>query len=72
MKNNDPMKLRTVPNSRFLLAGQLSLVMGIAGSLLNAWHFHHHPVLDFLCGLFMGFSMVMNLAFLVRFSSVRK
>jgi hypothetical protein len=63
------MKHKTVPNSRFLMAGQFSLVIGVAGSFLNASYFHHIPVLDLLCGLFMGFSMVMNLAFLLRYSS---
>ncbi len=65
------MKHKTVPNSRFLLAGQLTLMLGIAGSLLSAWHDHQLPVLDFLCGLFTGFSMVMNLTFLVRYSRYR-
>lgn len=54
------------------MAGQLSLVLGIALSLLNAWFYQHLPVLDFFSGLFMGFSTVMNLAFLVRYSRYRQ
>jgi len=66
------MKQLMETNIRFLIVGQLSLVFGIAASILNSYFFNHLPILDFLCGLLIGLSVVMNLAFLVRYSRDRQ
>jgi len=59
-------------NMKFLVAGQLSMILGIACSMLNGNHFINFQIWDFLWGLFIGLSMVMNLTFLVRYSHVSK
>ncbi len=59
-------------NMRFLVTGQLSLVLGIACSIVNAYYLNHVPILDFMCGFLFGLSMVMNLTFLIRYSYARK
>ena len=61
------MKGRINPTKKFLVAGQLSLVLGILCSLLGRYFMGHHSLLDFLSGAFLGISMVMNLTFLLRY-----
>lgn len=68
MKCNDPKTHAMIPNRTFLMAGQLSMAFGVVNIILNTSFFDHLPVLDFFTGFFMGFSMVMNLAFLVKYS----
>lgn len=53
--------------SKFMAAGQLTLILGILCSLLNRNFIDHNSLLDFLSGAFLGMSMVMNLTFLVRY-----
>lgn len=68
MKNDEDMKYKGRTNRTFLIVGQLSFVLGILCTMLNSWYLDHFPVMDFMSGLFLGLSSVMNLAFLVRYS----
>jgi len=47
----------------FLAVGQISMVLGILGFLLNTFIFEHQSTLSFFTGLCLGLSVVMNLAF---------
>ncbi len=49
----------------FLGLGQVSLVLGLAGFLLNTFVFNNNSMLSFFTGLFLGLSLVMNLAFFI-------
>jgi cell division inhibitor SulA len=66
------MKLAMEKNMRYLVTGQLSLVIGLLCSLLSASHIDLSQALDFLSGAFIGLSMVLNLTFLVRYTRDRK
>ena len=52
---------------KFMVAGQLTLILGILCSLLNRYFIDHSSLLDFLSGAFLGMSMVLNLTFLARY-----
>jgi len=56
---------------KFLVAGQLTLFLAVFCTLLNVYIFEHLILLDFLSGAFTGISMVMNLAFLLRYHPVK-
>ena len=46
----------------FLGLGQISMVLGILGFFINLLFLNHLPILSFFTGLFLGLSLVMNLA----------
>ncbi len=58
-------KYMGVKNKIFLGIGQFSLVFGISGWLINHYWLNNNPILAFLTGMFLGLSMVLNLAFLI-------
>ena len=47
----------------FLGLGQISMVLGILGFFINLLFLNHLPILSFFTGLFLGLSLVMNLAY---------
>jgi len=61
------MKAQINPTKKYLVAGQLTLVLGILCPLLSKYFMDHYSLLDFLSGAFLGISMVMNLTFLLRY-----
>lgn len=57
-------RIRTMNRTElFLGLGQVSLVLGLAGFLINTFMLNHNSTLSFFTGLFLGLSLVMNLAF---------
>ena len=52
---------------KYMVAGQITLILGLLCSLLGRYFMGHHSLLDFLSGAFLGISMVMNLTFLLRY-----
>jgi hypothetical protein len=49
----------------FLGLGQVSLVLGLTGFLINTYFLNHLSMLSFFTGLFLGLSLVMNLAYFI-------
>jgi len=49
----------------FLGLGQISMVLGIAGFLINTYFLDHNSTLSFFTGLLLGLSLVMNLSYLI-------
>ncbi|MBT3229152.1 MAG: hypothetical protein HOD43_10005 [Candidatus Marinimicrobia bacterium] len=45
--------------------GQISMVLGLTGFLINTYFLEHNSTLSFFTGLFLGLSLVMNLAYLI-------
>lgn len=50
----------------FFTLGQLSMVLGLLGFMANTFLYDHLPVISFFTGLFLGLSLVMNLACFLR------
>lgn len=50
----------------FLITGQLSLVMGITGFVCNYFYWGTNAAVAFVVAVLFGLSLVMNLAFLVK------
>lgn len=55
----------------FLATGQISLALGILGFLVNTFVYDHIPTISFFTGLFLGLSLVMNLAYFIKRKSTR-
>ena len=53
-------------NKRFLAFGQLTLILGFLGFLLNEYYLNSQAILAFISGLFFGLSLVLNLTYLVK------
>ena len=53
--------------TNYILAiGQLSLVLGILGFIINYLFINNNPVLIFFISIFFGLSLVMNLTYLLK------
>ena len=50
----------------FLITGQFSLIIGLAGFLFNYFLGGNDRVVAFVVGIFLGLSLVMNAACLVK------
>jgi hypothetical protein len=46
--------------------GIISLILGISGHIVSTYILNDYPVIDFFTGLFLGLSLVLNLASLIR------
>ncbi|MCP4311792.1 MAG: hypothetical protein GY790_11050 [Bacteroidetes bacterium] len=57
-------------NRTFLVIGQVTLVLGVMGEVINFNYLNNNPIVAFLSGLFFGLSVVMNMTFLVRIRRV--
>jgi len=53
-------------NKVFIIIGQFSLVLGLLGFIVNSLYLGNNPALAFVTGLFIGLSLVLNLAYLIR------
>lgn len=53
-------------NTRFLVFGQFSYILGFLGLLTNELYFNSSSLLAFFSGLLLGISLVFNLTYLLK------